>query len=213
MKLFASLLVAVPLLLTSCGTFGPRPKTVYTRTDLDSKVSKLIVFPVTDFSGRQTASSKKMDTAVVSAWSDLYGKDKVIAGGPILYKMIQKFGKESYQKLISAADNVSAVEQLHKDKRIRNFVKKVTSKFGNFHFAFALTQGGKKSYDNGKPVYLNIGLFDSANMTWNWITKIEDKKGSLSFGGYDGASMSMVSNSFDLIKDLASKERMPASKK
>jgi len=210
MKLICALLVLTTL--ASCGTFGPKPETVYTRPDLKTKVSKLIVFPVTDFEGKQSEGANKLDSAVASAWADLYGKEKVVPGGTVLYKLIQSQGKDSYKKIISAADDTSMVEQLHKNKKIREFIKKVTSKFGNYHFAFAITDGGSKTFDNGQPVRLHVGLFDSANLTWKWITKIQDKKGTLSFGGYDASSMSMVSNSFDLIEDLEEDNRKAASK-
>ncbi|MBT3586443.1 MAG: hypothetical protein HN509_16160 [Halobacteriovoraceae bacterium] len=207
------LIALLAAFISSCGTFGPKPQTVYHRKDLKTKVSKLIVFPVTDFQGRQSAGAKKLDVSVSSAWAELYGKEKVVPGGAVLYKLIQATGKDSYKKLISSLDNISAVEQLHKNPKVRKFISKVTKKFGNYHFALAIENGGPKYYKDGKPVLLHIGLFDSKNMTWKWITKIKDQKGTLSFGGYDGASMGMVSNSFDLIEKLEEGARTPASKK
>ena len=209
--LFVVLLLSA--IISSCGTFGPKPHVVYHRPDLKTEVSKLIVFPVTDFEGYQSEGAKKLDSSVVSAWAELYGKDKVIPGGTVLYKLIQGRNKNSYGKLIHSLDNVSQVEQLHKNPRIRKFISRVTKKFGNYHFAFAIENGGPKFYENGKPVLLHIGLFDSKNMTWKWITKIQDKKGTLSFGGYNASSINMVSNSFDMIETLEKSGRKPSSQK
>lgn len=89
---------------------------------------------------------------------------------------------------------------MHKDPKIRKFVSQVSSKLGNYHFALAIVNGDKKTYDAKKNVTLHIGVFDSKNVTWKWITKIKDKKGMI--GNWTASSISMVNNSFSLVKKL-----------
>lgn len=188
------------LLLSSCAMFGPKPKVAHHRPDIKTKINKLIIFPTTNFSGEVTEGAKSVNTSIISSWGNMYGTEKVIPAGPVIEKLVSKMGKDAYMKIVKSLDNMSLVEQLHKNAKIRKFISAITSKFGNYNFALALISGGEKEYDGKKPVNLNIGMFDTENLTWKWITKIETTKGL--FGNWMAASGSMVSNSFNRIEEL-----------
>lgn len=191
---------------------GPKPHTAYTRPDIQRPVQKLVVFPVTNFQGIQDDNAKSVEVSFTGKWAELYGKENVVPGGPVVFKLMEQMGKDTYGKFISSLDNVSALEQLHKDEKVREFLSTVTKQFGGYHFALAIVNGSKEAYDNKTPVNVHIGLFDSQNMTWKWITKIEDKKGM--WGDWRASSQMMVTNSFDLIKKLeATPSRTTASEK
>lgn len=193
-------ILSLSLVLCSCSMFGPKPHTAYTRPDIQRSVEKLVIFPVTNFEGVQDANAKKMEVSFTGKWAEMYGKEKVIPAGPVVFKLMETMGKETYGKFISSLDNVSAVEQIHKDPKVREFLSQISSKLGNYHFALAIVDGSNEKYESKTPVNLHIGLFDSTNMTWKWITKIQDKKGMV--GNWAASSQLMVNNSFDLIKKL-----------
>ena len=92
------------------------------------------------------------------------------------------------------------VEQISKNETAKKFVSQVTDKFGNFQFALAIVSGGEAEYNAGQKIYLHIGLFDTKNLTWRLITKIETQKGAV--GNWKVASQSMISNSFEEIKKM-----------
>lgn len=50
--------------------------------------------------GKQDAGSKKMEAAFVGKWTELYGKNNVVPGGPIIFKLMEKMGKDTYFKFI-----------------------------------------------------------------------------------------------------------------
>ena len=184
----------------ACSMLGPKPTTAYHRTDINQPVQKLIVFPVTNFSGIQDDNAKKIEAAFTGKWAELYGKENVLPGGPVIFKMMETMGKDTYGKFISSLDNVSSLEQLLKNPMFRNFTTQVTKQLGNYHFALAIVNGDEASYNSKNPVRVHIGLFDSTNLTWKWITKIEDQKGIV--GNWEASSLMMVNNSFDLINKL-----------
>lgn len=193
-------LVLISTFFASCGLLGPRPNVVYHRPDITTPVNKVIIFPTTDFNGVVSEGAKSVNMSLVSSWGSLYGKDKVIPAGPVIEKITQNLGKDAYMKIVKSLDNTSAVEQLHKNPQIRDFISQVTNKLGNHNFALALISGGEKEYDAKQPVYLNVGMFDTESLTWKWITKIEGQKGMM--GNWTATSGTMVSNSFDKIEEL-----------
>jgi hypothetical protein len=199
------IILSTGLLLASCAAFGPKPKSVYHRAELNRPVEKIIVFPVTNFNGVQDATAKRVEATLNGKWAELYGKENIIPGGPVIFKLIESTGKDSYLKLIKSLDNVSMVEQITKDPKMKEFLGKITEKLGNYHLSLAIVSGDEKSYDAKNPVNVNIGFFDTKAMTWKWITKIEDKKGFV--GKFDASAMMMVNNSFDLITTLEKKKK------
>jgi hypothetical protein len=102
---------------------------------------------------------------------------------------------------------VSAVEQLAATPAFRDTVAKVTSQIGNHHLAFSIINGDSAAFEQGRAVTIHLGLFDTHNLTWKWITKVEDTKGRLS--KWEVTSSSMISNSFAAARNL----RGPASEK
>lgn len=199
-----NLFLALALLIAvSCSTFGPKPSSAYHRADLNRPVEKVIIFPVTNFQGIQDGTAKKAEGAFNGKWAELYGKDKIVPAGPVVFKMIEATGKDSYLKLINSLDNVSSLEQIMKDPKVRDLLTKITEKLGNYHLSLAIIKGDSKSFDNKQPVNLHIGFFDTKAMTWKWITKIQDQKKLI--GNYDASVMMMVNNSFDLVKELEKK--------
>ncbi len=195
-------LLALGLILTSvsCSMLGPKPHTAYTRPDIQRPVEKLVVFPVTNFAGVQDDIAKRAEVSFTGKWAELYGKENVVPGGPVVFKLMEQLGKDTYGKFIGSLDDVSKLEQLHKDPKVRDFLATVTKQFGGYHFALAIIDGSQESYDSKTPVNVHIGLFDSQNLTWKWITKIQDKKGI--FGNWGASTQLMVNNSFELINEL-----------
>ena len=84
-------IVLVAMFLTSCSSFGPKPHVLYSRPDLETKVSKIIVFPTTDFEGKTNQSLKAIDLSVNTAWVNAYGADKVIPAGIVIEKISNVF--------------------------------------------------------------------------------------------------------------------------
>ena len=199
MKKFLSTLTALTF-LASCSAFGPKPHVLYDRPDLDTKVSKIIIFPTTDFSGKTNEGLKSVDLSINAGWAGAYGSDKVIPAGIVIEKISSNIGKEFYKKFISSLDNVSAIEQILQSESVKKFVSEVTGKFGNFQFALAIVSGGEAEYNAGQKIYLHIGLFDTKNLTWRLITKIETQKGAV--GNWKIASQAMIFNSFEEIKKM-----------
>ena len=190
----------VAIFLSSCSSFGPKPHVLYDRPDLNNKVSKIIIFPTTDFNGKTSEGSKSIDLSINASWAGVYGSDKVIPAGIIIEKISNSFGNGFYKKFISALDNVSMVEQIAKNETAKKFVSQVTDKLGNFQFALAIVSGGEAEYNAGQKIYLHIGLFDTKNLTWRLITKIETQKGAV--GNWKVASQAMISNSFEEVKKM-----------
>ena len=184
----------------SCSVLGPKPETAYFRKDITEPIKKLIVFPVTNFAGIQDENSKKVEATFVGKWAELYGKENVVPGGPVIFKLMESQGPDTYGKFIGSLDDVSLVEQIHKNPKIREFISQVTSKLGQYHFALAIVAGDEKAYNDKKEVRIHIGVFDTQNLTWKWITKITDKKKFI--GNWSASSMLMVNNSFDLVKKI-----------
>ena len=188
------------LSLASCSSFGPKPQLLYNRTDLDTKVSKIIIFPTTDFNGKSSAGSKSLDLSINAAWAGAFGSDKVIPAGIVIEKISNKMGNDFYKKFVATLDKTSEIEQLSGNKTIKKFAGEIVGKLGEFPFALAIVSGGEAEYNAGQAVHLHIGLFDAKNLTWRLITKIEVQKGAV--GNWKLASQAMISNSFDMIKKM-----------
>ncbi len=191
--------------MVSCA--GPKTKTVLHNKQVNTPINKILVFPVTSFKGNQNNSSKTYDPAVVSAWVDLYGKDKVVPGGSPLLKLIKSSGPKTYAKLINSIHDKKDFEKFTSSPWMKKLVSNVTNKFGNYHFAFAISNGSKKRYTKGKPVYLHMALFDTKKMTWKWITKVKSSKSA----NWTTSTVSMVKSSFDTIEKIEKSSRAPAS--
>lgn len=197
--------LAIIILTASCSMIGPKPHVVYERPDLDSKISRIIVFPTTDFNGKVSEAAKSINLSIISGWGGVYGADKTIPAGIVIEKVTNNIGKDSYAKFIKTLDNVSSIEQLGNNPNFKKFVTEITDKLGNYQFALAIVSGGESEYNAGQPVYLHLGLFDTKNLTWRLITKIEAKKTAVSNWKVD--SQLMVANSFDFFKKANNKSK------
>lgn len=197
------------MLLASCSTFGPKPEVVYHRPELKIPAeSKLIVFPVMTPQGK-TNVDRGLAGSVTSGWSDFQGSDKTIPAGDVIVQVAKKTGFD-LMNLVKAMDNVSYLEQnLKKNKQFKNFISQITSKFGNYDFAMSLVYGDEKVYDAGSPVRLHLGYFNTKTLTWKWITKIQDQKGTI--GNWSASYGTMVSNSFDSLPEVHAASRNLAS--
>jgi len=195
--------LALIILTTSCSMMVPKPHVVYERPDLDSKISKVIIFPTTDFNGKVSESAKNINLSIISGWGGVYGADKTIPAGVLIEKVASGLGKDSYTKFIKTLDNVSGIEQLVSNPNFKKLVTDVTDKLGNYQFALAIISGGEAEYNAGQPIYLHLGLFDTKNLTWRLITKIETKKTAV--GNWKIASQVMVANSFEVFKKTNNK--------
>jgi hypothetical protein len=186
------------LLLSSCSAIGPKVHVIHDRSDLEITVNKVIIFPTTDFSGKVSEGAKSINTSVIAGWGSVYGADKTIPAGVIIEKLTNSIGNAVYAKFISGLDNVSEIEQSISDPKVKKFVNEVSKKLGNHQFALAVISGGKAEFDAGGEIHLHLGLFDTKNMTWKLITKIETKKGLVS--DYKVASQMLIAKSFEQIK-------------
>ncbi len=193
-------LALIALFLSSCSAFGPKPQLIYDRADLNTSISKVIIFPTTDFNGKSSEGSKSVDFSINAGWAGTYGSDKVIPAGLVIEKISNGLGNDFYKKFVLSLDKVSAIEQISRNETIKKFAAEVMGKFGNYPFALAIVSGGEAEYNSGQPVRLHIGLFDAKNLTWRLITKIEVQKGKV--GNWKLASQSMILNSFDMIKKM-----------
>ncbi len=195
--------IALALSLSSCVSFGPQPKILYNRPEIDSsvaKVDKIIIFPTSSFQGKSANHIKPLDASINASWVKLYGKDKVIPAGLAIQKIADSINKDLYGKFVVILDDISIVEQSLKDENVKNFISKVTEKFGDYQLALAIVSGGEEEYKSGTTIYLNIGLFDTKTLTWKLITKTEIKKDKMS--NYKLDSQAAVYNSFKVIKNI-----------
>ena len=202
LKKFAT--VTVALALSSCASVGPKPVLLYSRPDIKSTTDKVIIFPPVDFQGNRSEGAKEITMQVQGGWAEMYGAANVIPVGPLL-DQLKSLTSPFYSKLVKSLDNTSAIEQLHKDKQVRDFIGHVTENFGQHNFALALVMGDAHSYDAQQEVRLHLGFFDVRNLTWKWITKVVDKKGIV--GNWKTSSAMMVSKSFDFAKKLKSEDQ------
>ncbi len=188
------------LSLSSCSSFGPKPQVVYDRSDLNTNISKIIIFPTTDFNGKSSKASKAIDLSINAGWAGTFGSNKVIPAGLVIEKIANSLGNDFYKKFVSSLDNVSSIEQISKNETIKKFAGQIAGKLGDFPLALAIISGGEEEYNSGQVVRLHLGLFDAKNLTWRLITKIEIKKGAV--GNWKLDSQVMISNSFDMIKKM-----------
>lgn len=200
-------------LLTGCSMLAAKPEVTLHRPDIQNR-TKVVVMPVTDFSGNRTEGAKNIEVFALKNWAGIYGRKNVIPGGPAVEKINQATGSK-YVEILKSLDEMSAAEQTGKSTAITEYVKAITAKTGNFNLAFTIVEGGPDQYKAGEVVRVHLGLFDTKAMTWKWITKLEDKKGM--FGDWRAASAAMVSNSFDVAKKVdrsrvnMATQRSPAS--
>lgn len=207
-------LFALTVLSTGCSLLAPKPQVVYHRPELQNR--KIVIMPVTDFEGNRTEGAKSVEALAMKNWAGVFGRKNVIPGGPAV-EQINKATGAKYVEFLKSLDEMSTQEQQGQSSMLREYVKAVSAKTGNYNLAFTIVEGGPDQYKAGEVVRIHLGIFDTKALTWKWITKLEDKKGM--FGDWKAASLAMLSNSFDVAKKVNKSktsmaeagDRMPAS--
>ena len=178
------LLVCIFCCLLQACSGGKRANVLYTRPDIETQVSTVIVFPTTTADGTINDDTKLMSKSIYANWTNIYGK-KAIPGDPVVEKMLeQKATREVYLSIVDtlgSADS-NSIEKTLKSAAVKKFLQTITSKLGagsNARFAISVIYGSEKGYDNGQPLKLNIGLFDFNGSTWKVITETESQKGAI----------------------------------
>jgi hypothetical protein len=196
MKKIGLILIGLAGFTAACALVQPKSVVdVYYRGDLNTQTSKVIVFPLLDLSGKKVTGARNVEMSLLSKWADAYGKENIIPAGPVIEQLA---GNANFMEFIKSLDNTSAVEQLHQNPRIREVLSAITDKLGNYNIAVALIDGGSQDFESGKQIHLNIGYFDTKNLTWKWITKTSTVKGKL--GKWELSANGMVNDSFKEIK-------------
>lgn len=183
--------------------FGPKPQLVYHRPDLPKVENKIILFPTLDFNGKKSKGAIEINNKIQASWSNLYGADRVLSADLISDEISKKF-PDFYINLIKSIDNISIIEQLHKNQKIRDALSEITAKLGNHHLGFSIINGGSEEFSQDKKISIHTGIFDTKNLTWKWITKIEDKKDKIS--NWDIFHSTLIANSFEYSKNIESKK-------
>jgi len=198
-KKFTHLLVLI--FLSSCSSMAPKPHVTYNNSTLKPEINKIIVFRTAHFNGKVTRESLNLNPAILAGWKSVYGNKSVIPAYSAVQEINEKIGTKSYLSLIHSLENSKTNQKAFFDSKMNEFVLEMTKKFGHNHFALAVLSGGVREYNAGKPIYLNIGLFDAQSLTWKIITKVKvQKRGEI--GNWNAASEMIVANSFDAIKKM-----------
>lgn len=185
------LILCLCLFTQACST-TKNAEVIYSRSDIKTEVSAVIVFPTITPNIEINDSTKLVSGIISSKWTGVYGK-KAIPADPIMAELLKnKTSREYLGKLVSALDSTSGIEQILKDANIQKFVQELTSKLGaagNTRLALSIMYGDEKSYNSGAPLYINVGLFDVKGLTWKVITKTESVKGKLGNFKLDAAGI------------------------
>ncbi|GDX35557.1 hypothetical protein LBMAG18_00680 [Alphaproteobacteria bacterium] len=202
-KLYISIIL---LVLTSCKvSIGSKAEIIYNRDDLDSKISKIIMFPTTGFDGKVNNGSKFVDTSIVAGWASTYGVKNTIPSGMLVEKLASKIGSNFYGMFLKTMNDQSILEKVEKNDQFKKFSKQVTSNLGNYYFAVSTINGGEKEYLAGKKIEMYVGLFDPKNLAWRIISKISVKKSAIANWKID--SQFLVNNSFAAIKEALNQDQ------
>ena len=199
MKNFLLTITAV-ILLVLCSVIGPKSHILHNRTDIDSKINKVIIFPTTDLSGKISEDAKAINPAVIAGFGSIFGTEKTIPGGLVIEKITNNIGNNFYATFIAPLDNASAIDESAKNPKVKKFVADVNKKLGNYQFVIAILSGSQADYDSGNPVSLHLGLYDTKNTTWKLITKTETKK--MIGVKWEVASKALIAKGFSELKKL-----------
>jgi len=179
----------------ACAILQPKPTVqVYYRADLETKGDKLIIMPLLSFDGKKAEGVKNVELALLEQWNGIYGKANIIPAGPALAQLPDS----TLAELVKSLDTASAVEQIASDGKLKDAVRMITGKIGGYNMGVAMIDANDKDFISGKPVHLNIGIFDTRNMTWKWIAKGVTEKGRL--GRWEMASAMLVRENFKAVK-------------
>ena len=82
----------------------------------------MIVFPTTTPDGEVNTATQLVGASIYSKWSSIYGKKAIPAGPAIEQLLKQKNIREAYMKVVSTFDNVSVLEQTLRNENVRKFL-------------------------------------------------------------------------------------------
>jgi hypothetical protein len=204
MKNFLLSLTAI-MFLASCSAIGPKTEILHNRLDANSKISKVIIFPTTDLSGKISVDAKAINPSVIAGYGSVYGADKTIPGGLVIEKITNNIGNNFYATFIAPLDNPSAIDINAKNPKVKKFIAEVNQKLGNYQFVVAVLSGSQSDYDSGNPVSFHLGLYDTKNSTWKLITKTTTKK--MIGVNWKTASQSLIAKGFSEFKKLNSTQK------
>jgi hypothetical protein len=204
MKNFLLSLTAI-MFLASCSAIGPKTEILHNRLDANSKISKVIIFPTSDLSGKISPDAKTINPSVIAGFGSVYGADKTIPGGLVIEKITNNIGNNFYATFIAPLDNPSSINTNAKNPKVKKFITEVNKKLGNYQFVVAVLSGSQSDYDSGNPVSLHLGLYDTKNSTWKLITKTTTKK--MIGINWKTASQSLIAKGFSEFKKLNSTQK------
>ncbi len=200
---FLGLVSIASCILSACVSFHKNEaEVVYTRPDISTQVEKLIIFPAVNFEGQTTQDIRLIDLAINTNWVKLFGKDKAIPAGLAIEQIANQIGKNSYMSFVKSLDDISGMEQVLADEKVKKFIQLATDKLGTAgksQFALALVEGSEESYNKGEPIKIHIGLFDIKTLTWKVITKTDSRK--TKFGVFKTDYSGIVKDHFETIKN------------
>ena len=199
MKNFLLSLTAI-MFLASCSAIGPKTEILHNSLDGNSKISKVIIFPTTDLSGKISVDAKAINPSVIAGFGSVYGAEKTIPGGLVIEKITNNIGNNFYATFIAPLDNHSAIDESAKNPKVKKFVSDVNKKLGNYQFVIAVLSGSQADYDSVNPVSIQLGLYDTKNTTWKLITKTSTKK--MIAVKWDVASKALIAKGFSEFKKL-----------
>lgn len=194
------LLIVLSFSLSGCLT-SSKNVNVYTRNDVNTEKSKVIIFPmlVAKKSGMEAANSKYsnplVDAFLGKQWSSALGSENTVIIPKIALDKIPK-AYTVMEAFIKALDTASALER---NKAVKKFAKVISKKFGDGAFALALAFQDKKAFEAGGVLRVHMGLFDTKKLTWKWITKNSYAK-SLVPLPYETVLQDLVSQSYEALK-------------
>lgn len=166
---------------TSLVTKVPASKVevMYYRSDINSKINKIVLLPTTDFSGASTVETKDIDSLVAMHWIQICGVDKVSFAREKSGKIAKGIGGDFYAKFIRSIIQNDEIRHFANSAAIKNFSSRLVGEFGDAQFAVSVISGTEAEYNNGKSVELYIALFDPNNLTWRFITKTTITKAAI----------------------------------
>lgn len=201
------------MLIQACSFMKPNTKVVdlYMRDDFKTQNPKVIVLPITTLTAGTNEETKLMTASLLNKWYGLYGKDNIIPAAPVFEKLLENNKtKLAYLKIVNTFDNVSITEQLlAKNKEVRNLIESITSQLGvvgKVRLAFAITDANEKNYEQGRPLYLAIGLFDTGKLTWKTISKTQTTKSKV--GKFKADYNSIIDTTFNLVREDLKNEQV-----
>lgn len=207
--------LAIVSFLVACGTPQVATKVVHKNLQVQGPTGKVIIFPVTNFKGERSESTKTYDPVVSKAWGQVYGKDNIINGGDEALKTVRELGRKNYRDMINSINKKSKISGVGKNEWVQKMALKVTEKYGPHSIGFAIANGGKVRFKDGKPVYLHLAVFDTQHMTWKWVTKVRGNGDN-----WNSTTSNMVKYGFKELDGLersrkgeAASNRAPASLK